>query len=293
MKDSRIEWTDHTFNPWVGCTKVSPGCAHCYAERLNNRMGWAHWGDSAERVRTASATWDQPHRWDRQAQKSGHRAKVFCASLADWLDGKVPTRWLVELLALVGSTPHLDWLLLTKRPEQWKWRMGEARCAGSAIARAWLEGDAPANVWLGTSIEDQPRAEERIPEIVEIPARVKFLSVEPLLGPLDLSYWLTESIVPQVRWVIVGGESGPGAREMRPEWVRALRAECAAAGVAFFFKQWGGVRKGEAGRTLDGKTYDQFPGLMTNLPHAETAIQPPGTRTRARRRAGPIQKRLG
>jgi protein gp37 len=261
MKHSNIEWTTHTFNPWIGCTKVSPGCAHCYAETLNKRMGWTQWGDAGERFRTSAHNWNEPRRWNREAAKTGQRARVFCASLADWLDHKAPIAWRVELLALIEETPHLDWLLLTKRPESWNARMHEAMGAGSQLAHAWLNGTAPANVWIGTSIEDQQRAEERMPEIAEIPARVKFLSVEPLLGPLDLSYWLTASIVPQVQWVIVGGESGPGAREMKPEWVRALRDECALAGVAFFFKQWGGVRKKETGRTLDNETFDQLPAF--------------------------------
>lgn len=261
MKHSNIEWTTHTFNPWIGCTKVSPGCAHCYAETLNKRMGWTQWGDAGERFRTSAHNWNEPRRWNREAAKTGQRARVFCASLADWLDYKAPTAWRVELLALIEATPHLDWLLLTKRPESWSARMHEAMGAGSKLAHAWLNGVAPENVWIGTSIEDQQRAEERMPEIAEIPARVKFLSVEPLLGPLDLSYWLTASIMPQVQWVIVGGESGPGAREMKPEWVRAVRDECAMAGVAFFFKQWGGVRKKETGRTLDGETFDQLPAF--------------------------------
>lgn len=261
MKHSNIEWTTHTFNPWIGCTKVSPGCAHCYAETLNKRMGWTQWGDAGERFRTSAHNWNEPRRWNREAAKTGQRARVFCASLADWLDYKAPTAWRVELLALIEETPHLDWLLLTKRPESWNARMHEAMGAGSKLAHAWLNGTEPRNVWIGTSIEDQQRAEERMPEIAEIPARVKFLSVEPLLGPLDLSYWLTASIVPQVQWVIVGGESGPGAREMKPEWVRALRDECAMSGVAFFFKQWGGVRKKETGRTLDNETFDQLPAL--------------------------------
>lgn len=261
MRNSNIEWTTHTFNPWIGCTKVSPGCAHCYAETLNKRMGWTQWGDAGERFRTSPHNWNEPRRWNREAAKTGQRARVFCASLADWLDYKAPTSWRVELLALIEETPHLDWLVLTKRPESWSARMHEAMAAGSKLAHAWLSGAAPANVWFGISIEDQQRAEERMPEVAEIPARVKFLSVEPLLGPVDLSYWLTACIVPQVQWVIVGGESGAGAREMKPEWVRALRDECAMAGVAFFFKQWGGVRKKETGRTLDNETFDQLPAF--------------------------------
>lgn len=262
MKNSNIEWTAHTFNPWIGCTKVSPGCTHCYAETLNKRMGWtARWGDTGERFRTNPHNWNEPRRWNREAEKTGQRARVFCASLADWLDHKAPTQWRVDLLDLIAATSHLDWLLLTKRPESWNARMHEAMDAGSKLVHAWLDGTPPANVWIGTSIEDQEHAEERMPEIAEIPAAVKFLSVEPLLGPLDLSYWLTQSIVPKVQWVIVGGESGPGARPMQAEWVKTMRDECAMARVAFFFKQWGGVKKKETGRTLDGKTFNQLPAF--------------------------------
>ena len=254
MKHSNIEWTTHTFNPWIGCTKVSPGCAHCYAETLNKGMGWTQWGDAGERFRTSPHNWNEPRRWNREAAKTGQRARVFCASLADWLDYKAPTAWRVELLDLIAECTELDWLLLTKRPESWSARMHEAMGAGSHLARTWLNGMAPHNVWIGVSAEDQTRWGERMKLALEIPAEVRFVSGEPLLGPITMGAMRPD-------WLIVGGESGPGSREMKPEWVRALRDECAATGVRFFFKQWGGVKKKEAGRILDGETFDQLPAI--------------------------------
>lgn len=257
MKASKIEWTTHTFNPWIGCTKVSPGCTHCYAETLmDTRYGRAKWGKGNPRSRTSAGNWKQPKRWDKEAAKLGERHRVFCASLADVFDGEVANEWRDDLWKLIEATPNLDWLLLTKRPEV---MLAETRRLG-----------VPKNVWLGVSVEDQIRAEERIPTLIETDAAVKFLSVEPLLGALDLSYWLTESIVPQLQWVIVGGESGPGARTMKEEWVTPILAECEAAGVAFLFKQWGGVDKHATGRTLNGTTYDALPtGRVARMPNAQ------------------------
>lgn len=285
MKDSKIEWCDHTFNPWEGCTKVSPGCANCYAEARNKRWaGGANWGKGAPRRRTSEANWRQPLKWDREAEKAylsaahstgaGERIKfirprVFCASLADWLDDEVPIEWLAELLALIKDTPYLDWLLLTKRPENWRSRLAEMlrmrvsegsrgvdQCSGIALAALWLNGGAPANAWIGTTVEDQKRADERIPVLLSIPARVRFLSCEPLLGPVNLErveFGPRPNHTPQscltptwmgrfdakINWVICGGESGHGARPMHPDWARSLRDQCQAAGVPFFFKQWG------------------------------------------------------
>lgn len=267
MKHTPIEWCDHTFNAWEGCTKVSAGCAHCYAETRNARWNGGtapNWGPGAPRRRTSPAYWRQPHAWQREALASGRRPRVFCASLADWLDHEVPVAWRAELLALIKATPHLDWLLLTKRPEAWRARLGEVvameiaagpagvdQCSGAALAAAWLNGAAPANVWIGATVEDQPRADERIPHLRAIPARVRFLSCEPLLGPVDLLQYgvplgSRPPAMPGIDWVIAGGESGRGVRPMHPAWVRSLRDQCAAAGTAFFFKQWGEWLPGEA-----------------------------------------------
>lgn len=282
MENSKISWTDHTFNPWIGCTKVSPGCAHCYAETLmDTRYGRVKWGKGQARSRTSHANWKEPLKWNHHAPMlaSGARPRVFCASLSDWLDDEVPIEWLADMLDLVRRTPNLDWLLLSKRPQNWYRRISAAINHANEETAEWLEawtdcldmperGDIPANVWIGTSVEDQQRADERIPELLKIPARVRFLSCEPLIGPVDLKKGLWKHIplseVPgsalddgayacreflgpreEIHWVIVGGESGPGARPMHPEWARSLRDQCKAAGVAFHFKQWGEWAPGE------------------------------------------------
>lgn len=255
---TEIAWCDSTFNPWTGCTKVSPGCANCYAEKMCNRFGHlGSWGPGAERKRTGPGYWRKPLAWEREGATGAdlwdggtgdatpHSRRVFCGSLCDWLDPEVPAEWLADLLGLIDATPHLDWLLLTKRPHLWRERLeatqlvyppqSVAQKQGKDAAWAWLrEGRAPKNVWIGTTVEDQQRADERIPELLEIPARVRFLSCEPLLGEVDLL-----GAIRHVDWVICGGESGPNARPMHPDWARSLRDQCKAAGVPFMFKQWG------------------------------------------------------
>jgi protein gp37 len=308
---SKIEWTDHTFNPWRGCTKVSPGCANCYAEKMSHRNPklLGVWGPGKPRVRASAKMWAQPMKWNNDScegveegillDKDIRRHRVFCASLADWLDDEVPIEWLADLLDLIRKTADLDWLLLTKRPGNWRPRLKAVRDFALHAERyqpelhswvhAWLDRHdvpPPHNIWIGTSVEDQARGDERVPLLLEIPARIRFLSCEPLLGPVDLRRW-TESesfdhsddcdnehcslsggpedcvgIVTQyecINWVICGGESGPGARPMHPDWARSLRDQCQATGTPFFFKQWGGVHKAETGRELDGKTWDELP----------------------------------
>lgn len=269
---SKIEWTDATFNPWIGCTAVSAACDHCYAEALSKaRLGVA-WGKGEPRRRTSAANWKLPLRWNRKAEREGRRLRVFCASLADVFDSEVPEGWRDELFALIAETPHLDWLLLTKRPKAMRDYADRAHRCGEH----WLadQPDAPAvlwplsNVWLGTTVEDQKMAEVRIPHLLATPAAVRFLSMEPLLGPVDLTAipWrfngcsgetvktinaLTGNItvndpvfgggggIVGLDWVITGGESGPGARASHPEWFRSISRQCTAAGVPFLFKQWG------------------------------------------------------
>lgn len=273
-KHSSIEWTDHTFNPWYGCTKVSPGCEHCYAEAMmDHRYHKVQWGEGRPRQRTSAANWNEPVKWNRAVVLRRHqmgpgggvetvtpqRPRVFCASLADWLDEEVPIEWLADLLRLIFETPHLDWLLLTKRPENWLRRLddvidwcpeewdGDDCPAWVWWLQKWMVDQiAPSNVWIGTTVEDQPRAAQRIPEMIEIPARVRFLSCEPLLGPVVIKpEWLTlelqtqSTCFPRIDWVIAGGESGAEARPMHPDWARSLRDQCTAADVPFFFKQWG------------------------------------------------------
>lgn len=238
-KQTEIAWTDSTFNPWIGCSKVSAGCANCYAETLmDKRMGRVQWGIGGTRSRTSEQYWQQPLRWNAEAERTGVPRSVFCGSLCDWLEDRVDCQhWRYDLFDLIEATQHLRWLMLTKRPEE----------AGRAIYAAGYTSmleffERNPHVWFGISVENQEQADKRIPLLLDIPARVRFLSMEPLLGPVDFRK------VPRFNrvdlnlrgwWVIVGGESGPNARPMHPEWVRSIRRQCNAAGVPFFFKQWG------------------------------------------------------
>jgi len=323
MENTHIEWADHTFNPWIGCAKVSPGCQHCYAEALNKRWRKGqNWGKGAPRVRTSAANWRLPLKWDRDAQMfvqcpscgwrgiavgstcpmpgclavqsefESARPRIFCASLADWLDDEVPIEWRCNLLETIHVCDNLDWLLLSKRPQNWDKclqdvlrfaSVNEDRTSRDASRHdaffhwlnLWVNAhQPPSNIWIGTTVEDQARANERIPQLLAIPAKVRFLSCEPLLEAVRIEEWLishsraradlherrtghdcgaaamvftcdecgltTFSEKDQrIHWVICGGESGPGARPMHPGWARSLRDQCTAAGVDFFFKQWG------------------------------------------------------
>ncbi|ESS41354.1 phage protein Gp37/Gp68 [Burkholderia cenocepacia] len=259
-ENSKIEWTDHTFNPFIGCTKVSPGCDHCYAEHMmDTRLHKVVWGPHGERVRTSAATWRQPLRWNaRHAEffaAHGRRQRVFCASLADVFDNAVDPAWRRDLFELIARTPNLDWLLLTKRIGNARDMLNEVVDELSCGLNTWDELPWPT-VWLGATIVNQAEADRDIPKLLAMPARVRFLSMEPLLGPVDLTSipWggLRVSALqgwssPEhgLHWVIVGGESGPGARPMHPDWARDLRDQCAAAGVPFLFKQWGEWAPGE------------------------------------------------
>lgn len=256
--NSKIEWTHHTFNPWVGCSKVSAGCTNCYAESMmDKRLGKVQWGDGGTRVRTSAANWKKPLQWNKAAAAAGVRHRVFCASLADvFEDRKELVEWRADLFDLIDQTPHLDWLLLTKRPEH------VLHILADMPASANRGRILASNVWIGTSVENQEQADKRIPELLRIPAAVRFLSMEPLLGPVDLTsisvkaepgyfgdclQWYHkphksgESLAEyqKIDWVIVGGESGHHARPMHPDWARSLRDQCQAAGVPYLFKQWG------------------------------------------------------
>lgn len=237
MGKTTIEWTDYTFNPWLGCTKVSPGCDHCYAEaRMDKRLHRVTWGAGQPRQRTK--TWGDPVRWNKGHEAfyaaHGRRQRVFCASLADVFDNEVPQAWRADLFDLIRRCENLDFLLLTKR-------IGNA---ARGLPSDW--GGGWPNVWLGTTIVNQEEADRDIPKLLAVPARVRFLSMEPLLGPVDLRPWIGAGWAGPggawcqgVQWVIAGGESGPGARPMHPGWPRSLRDQCAAAGVPFLFKQHG------------------------------------------------------
>ena len=246
-ENTKIEWADHTFNPWTGCTKVGPGCDNCYAEGWAKRSGIVQWGPGAERRRTSESNWRQPIKWNAEAERLGVRYRVFCASLADVFDNEVPDEWRSDLFHLIQATPNLNWLLVTKR-------IGNA-------GRMLAEG-IPPNVWLGITVVNQAEADRDIPKLLQVPAAVRFLSMEPLLGAVDLTDIccnrgestedhfsalfdpdddVNEDGTPfrYVDWVIVGGESGSKARPMRPQWARDIRDQCKVAGVPFLFKQWG------------------------------------------------------
>lgn len=290
---SKIEWTDSTFSPWIGCTKISPACDHCYAEaQMDTRMGRVQWGAGQARSRTSAAYWKQPLRWNVErfvaCDDCGHRGltagrrgrfceecssanvhnarrRVFCASLADVFDNEVDPAWRADLLDLIAATPNLDWLLLTKR-------IGNAgemmRIASTGARMMGAEWPLP-NIWLGATICNQAEAHRDIPKLLATPAAKRFLSIEPMLGPIDLTvdglvclpcrnaeHMMMDPTTGAyeccracdytgvgdewgIDWIICGAESGPHARPMHPDWARSLRDQCAAAGVPFLFKQWG------------------------------------------------------
>ncbi|MEX2171085.1 MAG: DUF5131 family protein [Pirellulales bacterium] len=209
MKNSAIEWTHHTFNPWIGCTQVSPACDHCYAmTMMDHRFHRVEWGVGKARVRTSADYWRQPLRWHRAAQAAKVRERVFCASLADVFDGEAPevlNVWRAELWQLIARTPQLDWLLLTKRP-------------GNVLRMSPWGSSWPAHVWIGTSVENKFWAGRRLPILSQIPAAVRFVSAEPLLEDFPLSGY-------GVDWLIAGGESGHQCRPFDPQHVRNLRDE--------------------------------------------------------------------
>ncbi len=267
-KDSKIEWCDHTFNPWVGCQKVSAGCTNCYAERdMTPKPRWANaWGPPAHSERLKTKTWNAPVKWNKQAEEK--RPRVFCGSLCDIFEDNIQVAdWGWELWDLIEATPNLDWLLLTKRPEN----------VMKFAPELWKHGHWPDHVYIGTSIENQETADERIPYLAQVPARRRFLSLEPLLGHINLGFMGTgpktwrvnggyRPVWSFIHWIIVGGESGPNARPMHPEWVRTIRDQCQEADMPFFFKQWGeysssGERVGrkKAGKLLDGEIWNEFP----------------------------------
>ncbi|HIP71613.1 MAG TPA: phage Gp37/Gp68 family protein [Anaerolineae bacterium] len=247
MENTKIEWADHTFNPWIGCTKVSDGCKYCYAEAMmDKRFGHVQWGPQGQRMRTSASNWHKPLAWNRKAEKEGRRYTVFCASLADVFEvhktqNQELDYWRDDLFKLVETTPFLNWLFLTKHPENVITCIG---CTSGLIERHpgdWLRSHP--NVWIGISAENQEMYEKRVEHLVKIPAVVRFVSAEPLLGRIDMDlsgkWYGRDSLNEMVNWVIVGGESGPNARPMHPDWVRSIRDQCQEAGVPFLFKQWG------------------------------------------------------
>jgi len=282
--NSGIEWTHHTFNPWWGCTRVSPACDHCYAETWAKRCGLNIWGKDAERRFFGDKHWNEPLKWDRAATLAGERHRVFCSSMADVMEAgsfDEPRRMLYNL---IEKTPHLDWLLLTKRPQNFQ----------RFLRPLWFTCPPP-NVWILTTVESQEFM-WRVEALLEVPAIVHGVSYEPALGPVDFSPYLPNPSIrrsldgrtlPSLAWIIGGGESGPGARPPHPDWFRAVRDDCAEAGVPFLLKQWGEyqpltridgvqetpfgdfcpesgwgfIKKGKkgAGRLLDGRKHLEYP----------------------------------
>lgn len=239
MSTTTIEWTEATWNPVTGCSKTSPGCVNCYAERMAKRlqaMGQHNYRDGFA-VRTHQHMLSLPGTWLKPRM-------VFVNSMGDLFHEQVPLDFILQVFRVMRETPRHTYQLLTKRSD---------RLASLAPLLDW-----PANVWMGVTVEDNERL-YRVQQLREVPATVRFLSIEPLLGPLldlDLS---------GVDWVIVGGESGPGARPMDPEWVRAIRDECVESAIPFFFKQWGGVRKKAAGRELEKQVWNQMPVAASSV----------------------------
>lgn len=302
-ENSAIEWTDHSWSPVWGCTQVSKaetgggGCDNCYAMKLAHRFGYG-WNGAPMRE-FGDDHWEKPLRWNERARKAGATFKVF-PSMCDPFDKDWPYGVRERFFRLILDTPHLTWLLLTKRV---------------GMVSKMLDADQwqhLTNVWLGATVVNQAEADRDIPKLLAVPARVRFLSIEPMLGPIDLTAiprpdgWKIDALRgiysrhhdegvdhppafeehdggPRIDWVIVGGESGPGARPMHPDWARRLRDQCKAAGVAFHFKQWGEwvsvsevageghhhqftdgatvrrIGKARAGRTLDGVEHNAFP----------------------------------
>ncbi|WP_416065389.1 DUF5131 family protein [Rhizobium sp. ZK1] len=299
-ENSAISWTRHTWNPWMGCTKISPACDGCYAEALmDKRYHKVQWGN-APRVRTSKHTWNDPFRWQRQAEQDGDRPFVFCASLADIFDNQVDPQWRADAFEVMRKTPRLVYLLLTKRPQ-------------NIIKLASEAGGLPSNAAIGTTIEDQARTEINVPALLNAKRATKplfaFVSCEPLLGQINL-HWIAlrgtngldalrgvigmddDTFVQHERidWVITGGETDQGGHKSRPtnpRWFRSLRDQCEDAGVSFHHKQNGEwvsvsevagagehfsfddgatvrrVGKKLSGRTIDGITHDEFPEIRT------------------------------
>jgi len=248
MSDTtHISWTDHTFNAWWGCTMVSPACLNCYAKLLAWRFRKLGWGTGVERLPASDNTWTLPEVWNRKARKSGIRNRVFCLSMGDFFDAEVSEEWRKRLWDTIRICDSLDWQILTKRPEN----------IISMLPADW--GNGWDHVWMGTTVEDQTRADERVPILLDVPAKVRFLSCEPLLGEVNIPR------IGELDWIIVGGESGPSFRPMEEAWARSLRDQSVQNGVAFHFKQWGTNKIDAAGRLLDGREWNEFPATPYQL----------------------------
>jgi protein gp37 len=279
--NSTIEWTDATWNPVTGCTEVTPGCDNCYAKTFANRWRGTpgHYFEHGFDVQLRPDKLGLPLRWRKPR-------RVFVNSMSDLFHKDVPDDYIARVFAVMAATPQHTYQLLTKRHGRMRALLNdECRCGAghqpgvhlrSAIEWAatphsptYVPGLKPGlyhrmqwplpNLWLGVSVEDQQRAELRIPALLDTPAAVRWLSCEPLLGPVDIFRNTNLDRAPGLDWVVVGGESGLTSRPMQPAWARSLRDECVGAGVPFFFKQWGGRTPKANGRELDGRTWDEYP----------------------------------
>ena len=240
-EQTAIGWTDFTLNIWWGCSYSSPACLHCFAAALDRRTGGNYFEPGVLPRRTKPQTWNLANRMNRKAIEQGVRLKGFVGSMMDVMDNRVPEAWRDEMWPLLKKNTQIDWQLLTKRAPNIK----------KMLPADW--GDGYDNVWLGVTVEDRKHGVPRIDHLRAVPAKVRFLSIEPLLedlGELDLT---------GIHWVIIGGESGPGFRPIRQEWVDPIIAQCRAAGVAVFFKQWGGVKTTSGGCAINGTTIKEFP----------------------------------
>lgn len=308
-ENSKIDWCDHSFNPFWGCTKVSEACENCYAEAWAKRCGFDCFGKGKPRRVFGQKHWTDPIRWDRKAKALGLKHKVFAGSMCDVFDEEAPEGTRNALFGQILNTPNLIWILCTKRPQN----------IAPMTPSYWWDVGFPENIWMLVTAENQKRADERIPIVLQLPVKVRGVSIEPMLGPIDIRHllphpfnqepscpWCEDCIGPHpgfdgwkktrkenhgpfLDWVIVSGESGP--RPTHPDWVRKVRDDCRASGTAFFFKGWGEwvqyarviggahayaasnkgliamdertlmerVPKKAAGRTLDGRTWDEFP----------------------------------
>lgn len=290
-KDTKIPWATHTFNTHWGCEKVSPACDNCYAEAVANRWKFDVWGKDAPRRFFGDKHWNEPVKWNAKAQELGERHRVFCASMADLFEDRRdldPVR--ERLWALIERTEWLDWMLLTKRET----------CIGRMLPSSWLKNPRP-NVWLGVTAENQRRADERIPALLEVPAVVHWISAEPLLGPVNFSTWIsgfkhdvTDDLLDApdgavvggeervgnvwirqkgICWVIVGGESGDNARRMDPVWAKDILDQCRRGRVPYFFKQKGGVLARELGcKDKEGKDLSEWPSEFRVQEFPETTV---------------------
>lgn len=238
---TEISWTDHTFNPWWGCTAIAPGCDNCYAAALDKRTGGDYWNPKVAPRRTRVQNWNKVHKWNEQAKTENRRHRVFCGSMMDWCDNNAPEGIYEALWQLISDTPYLDWQMLTKRGDRIE----------KLLPTDWYEGYD--NVWLGVTVEDRTYGYPRLDALREIPAKVRFLSCEPLLE--DVS----DINLDGIDWVIIGGESGPNYRPMKESWAKGLLARCEYYDVPVWFKQWGGNKKPKGGCIIGGNERKEWP----------------------------------